>query len=587
MKLSPEASIPRRITLTILVCVSLFIFVCLYSITKIQFLNSELVLVSHVFQPALSELTSIKTKILNNMEYLENITDQLKNPYLLYGQKTLREEIEKFQNDLKGELSTLDKIIKSAGLTEGDQKKFDLFFEDVQKYFKLQVHILEHLQKPQLQSLKQDQDTLYLEKFKWRQNTAALISLLSATMASKTYDTQKQTNETAHRLYLSLLLLCVISLILIFYTYKTLKPIRSLTEKVKNAYSNIQQQNIHLEFLSQYYENILNSVHLGIIVTDEKKELSSFNKYAESEFHLKQGFRNQNLDKINELKPLEVWQAQVKEVLGSQKVQTLENFQFQNKKFDIFIFPLMWDGEKLHGSVSIFEDVTEKVFVKEKLIQSERLATIGRMSTQIAHEIKNPLNSIQLNIEYLQEKCKTTELRDDKVFNSLLSQIFRLKRITDSYLKFSKMPKVEKKMLEVNKVLKDLCDFYKDKNITIYEDYENSLPVIKADALQLRQAFLNILKNASEAMPTGGKIKVVTEYDKNKKMIEVSFADEGEGLKEEEKDKIYLPFYTTKAQGSGLGLSLTQQIIHEHGGSVMCYPNQPRGSVFKGRLPQA
>ena len=481
-------------------------------------------MVSHVYQPALSELTSIKTNVLNNMEYLDNVTDQLKNPYLLYGQKGLQEEIDTFQSNLNKQLVTLETTLKNADLNDADEKKFNLFFKGIQEYFILQSQIFDHLSKQrELQALKQDRDKLYLEKFKWQQNMAALISLLSDKMTSKTYEAHIQTKETSQKLYYGLIFLCFFSLVLILYSYKTLKPIKLLTEKVKNLGHSAEEATI-----------IKSNNEIGALARE-------LNKIS---FSLKERDKKL-LDQKEKLK------------------NAYANIQQQN-------IHLQFLAE-----------------YKEKLIQSERLATIGRMSTHIAHEIKNPLNSIQLNIEYLREKSKKTPLYDDKVFPALLSQVFRLKKMTDSYLKFSKMPQSEKKMLEVNKILKELCNFYKDENVEINQIYEGASPLVQADALQLRQAFLNILKNASEAMPSGGKILIETKYDKNQKMIEVNFSDEGSGLKEEEKDKIFLPFYTTKAQGSGLGLSLTQQIIHEHGGDITWHSNQPRGSIFKVRLPQA
>ena len=181
-------SIPSRITFATLTCMSLFAVMCLYSITKLKSLNSELVMVSHVYQPALSELTSIKTNVLNNMEYLDNVTDQLKNPYLLYGQKGLQEEIDTFQSNLNKQLVTLETTLKNADLNDADEKKFNLFFKGIQEYFILQSQIFDHLSKQrELQALKQDRDKLYLEKFKWQQNMAALISLLSDKMTSQTY----------------------------------------------------------------------------------------------------------------------------------------------------------------------------------------------------------------------------------------------------------------------------------------------------------------------------------------------------------------------------------------------------------------
>jgi PAS domain S-box-containing protein len=250
------------------------------------------------------------------------------------------------------------------------------------------------------------------------------------------------------------------------------------------------------------------------------------------------------------------------------------------------------DG-KVVGCSAILRDITEKKKLEERLLHTERLATIGRMSAKVAHEIRNPLSSISLNTELLEEEIAGYAGVDSTEAKSLLGSISReldrLTEITDDYLRFAKLPAPRLKALTVNRMVTDLLKMLEvemqESGVTIRRDLATRLPKVKIDQQQLRRALLNILKNSLEAMPNGGRIAVETQCEADRVLISIS--DTGAGIEDEHMSRIFTPFFSTKEMGTGLGLPLAQQIVAEHGGEITCSSGIGKGSTFVVSLPVA
>lgn len=246
---------------------------------------------------------------------------------------------------------------------------------------------------------------------------------------------------------------------------------------------------------------------------------------------------------------------------------------------------------KYWGTVLSSHDITERKKLERRLLQAERLATIGEMSAKIAHEIKNPLSSISLNTELLYDEINNSNGNKSKdieeMIQSIMSEVDRLTEISDEYLQYARFPALEPQPASVNDVLIELAKFLKEeitqRGIVLKEDYGTDLPNIPLDKNQLKQSFLNILKNSFEAMTTNGRLDISTKLKDNN--VEVCISDSGPGISERELQKIYDPFYSTKANGSGLGLALTQKIIEEHGGDISCTSIMGVGTITKVSFP--
>jgi signal transduction histidine kinase len=257
----------------------------------------------------------------------------------------------------------------------------------------------------------------------------------------------------------------------------------------------------------------------------------------------------------------------------------------------IFTFPLRNRSGEVVEVVEYVKDVTAEKELQRQIIQSERLAVVGRMSANVAHEIKNPLGTIVLNAELLEEELEKFGPGDTAEARELLavikSELDRLLEVVEEYLQFARLAQVKLEMGSVNEVLSDLLSFLKEevaeRKVLVGEELDPSLPPIQLDPKQLRQAFLNIIKNSFEAMPEGGKLTVSTTQRDGR--VEVTFGDTGKGISDENLELVFTPFFSTKHGGTGLGLSITSHIVKEHRGTISFQSDLGLGTAFTIRLP--
>jgi signal transduction histidine kinase len=216
------------------------------------------------------------------------------------------------------------------------------------------------------------------------------------------------------------------------------------------------------------------------------------------------------------------------------------------------------------------------------------------MSAKLAHEIRNPLSSITLNLALVGDEVATlapdknaTELRT--LLGAIDSEVRRIQRVTEDYLQFAKMPKPRHDFVALNDLLTQGLSFlqstFDNAHINVQHHLDPLLPPIYGDEAQLWQAILNLIRNALEAMPTGGTLTLTTAQKPGH--IFLGIADTGKGMNDDELQHIYKPFFSTKASGTGLGLPLTQQIVTEHGGRIHCETAPDRGTTFLIELPAA
>ncbi len=248
-------------------------------------------------------------------------------------------------------------------------------------------------------------------------------------------------------------------------------------------------------------------------------------------------------------------------------------------------------GGKYWGTVLTSHDITERKKLEQQLLHSERLATIGEMSAKVAHEIRNPLSSISLNTELLYDEISgdNGEKKSDaeNLIQSILNEVDTLTEMSDEYLRFARFPRLDTKPTSINSVLIELSRFFNEerlqRGIAIKENYAPDLPLILLDTNQIKQAFLNILKNSFEAMPEGGKLSISTRLKDNN--IVVYITDTGSGIIKEDVQRVFDPFYSAKVNGTGLGLALTMKTIEGHGGDIICKSTIDKGTTMVVSFP--
>ncbi len=246
------------------------------------------------------------------------------------------------------------------------------------------------------------------------------------------------------------------------------------------------------------------------------------------------------------------------------------------------------------GSFVILKDIVERKQLELRLLQSERLTVIGKLASHLAHEIKNPLNSILLNAELLGDeiadlaaaaRADSTEARS--LIDVILREVRQLRKVAELYLDFARPSRNVTKTVSINGLLRQIIRFLKNefvaKDIRCHKSLSREVPQANVDPIKLKQAFLNVIRNAIEAIGTGGELTIASRLDGEQ--IEIVVKDSGKGMTAEELDQLYTPFFTTKAVGTGLGLAYAQQVVLEHDGEIRCQSAPGDGTTFTIALP--
>jgi len=252
--------------------------------------------------------------------------------------------------------------------------------------------------------------------------------------------------------------------------------------------------------------------------------------------------------------------------------------------------------ERLHGEVVDQARRIEAAYdrcreMQDHIVHSERLATIGRMSAEMAHQVRNPLSSISLNLELLDDEmtsCPHGRSEESRHrITAIRKEIETLAEVTESYLRFAQLPPFHWERVNLNEVVRDMVVFarpqIKARDVTVTQHLDRTLPGVRIDKRQFKFALMGVLTNALDAMSAGGRLRIRTAADNGHARLLVS--DTGAGIPRAHVAKIFDPFFTTKRAGTGLGLSLTRRIVEAHGGRITCESIPDVGTTFTVSLP--
>ncbi len=231
---------------------------------------------------------------------------------------------------------------------------------------------------------------------------------------------------------------------------------------------------------------------------------------------------------------------------------------------------------------------------QRNLARTERIAAWREVARRLAHEIKNPLTPIQVSIHRIKKRLKGDD-EDTRVIeeclDSILKEVNNLRSIAQEFSTFAKLPEPRFKELDVNEAIRSVLDLYTTslENIEVVTSYGERLPAVRADHDQIRSVFSNIIKNAIEAMPDGGVIVIITSLGAGgepgaRRCVRVEISDSGGGIPTEVTDQIFNPYFTTKSEGTGLGLALAYRIIQDHNGNIS-FTTSADGTTFAIELP--
>ncbi len=256
------------------------------------------------------------------------------------------------------------------------------------------------------------------------------------------------------------------------------------------------------------------------------------------------------------------------------------------------ISPLMDALGEKSGDIVFFQDLTALKLMENELKKNDRLAAVGRFAANVAHEIRNPLASISGSVEILKKDMSDkTEVYNERLMNIIIREIDRLNMLITEFLNYASpsLPKRDKVDINylIDETIEVILNSEKDmKDIKIKKE-NGEIPVINADGAQIKQVLWNLINNAIDSIDKAGEIVIGTSSfsDGAKENVAVIVSDNGCGIEENERDKIFDPFHTSKARGSGLGLSIAHSIVSAHGGTLSLESKPREGTVFKVILP--
>jgi nitrogen fixation/metabolism regulation signal transduction histidine kinase len=354
--------------------------------------------------------------------------------------------------------------------------------------------------------------------------------------------------------------------------------------------AELEQAYRRVEELKRYHESIVRSLRTAVVVTDRELGVTSTNRAAETHWGLEpSAIRGRRLEELELGQALSARLGSLTELVRRAETGSVEALQLGSLLADATLAPLLGERGEVLGLVVALEDVTDAVRTKEALLRSERLATIGRMSAHVTHEVRNPLSSIGLNAELLEDLTGKLEAdsRDAEearaLCRAIVREVDRLSAITEEYLRFARLPRPELRESDLAELLGTIAAFVRRDceaaGVAIELDVPADLPRVVVDPDQLRQALFNLVRNAKESMPEGGRL--VLGAAREDAHVAVFVRDEGVGIPAAQLERIFDPFYSTKLTGTGLGLAMVQQIVNEHGGQIRVKSEEGRGTEFR------
>jgi len=377
---------------------------------------------------------------------------------------------------------------------------------------------------------------------------------------------------------------------------------------IENAvlYRSLQRKMEEYERLKEFNENIVESINVGILAADLDDRVESWNTQIEQ---LSGVSRDQALGrKLSDLFPADL-ADHFGRVRGETGIHHIYKYvlkpaaainghgnghlvpaRFREATLNIAIAPLVSKEQQQIGRLIIFDDVTDRAELEQRLVQADKLSSIGLLAAGVAHEVNTPLAVISTYAQMLAKQV-ADDSQKSLILDKIAKQTFRASEIVNSLLNFSRTSTTSFGNVNMNRVIQEtlsLLDHQLAKSgIQIRTEFEPDLPPLQGNAGKLQQVFLNLFLNARDAMAAGGTLEVRTWTEASSLKVDVS--DTGHGIAPEHIHRIYDPFFTTKPvrKGTGLGLSVTYGIIQEHGGSIEVFNRRSGGATFRLELPLA
>ncbi|MCQ4924715.1 ATP-binding protein [Tissierella carlieri] len=349
---------------------------------------------------------------------------------------------------------------------------------------------------------------------------------------------------------------------------------------------SLENKVIEITKLQNYTKNIVDSINSGVLSTDPNFIITSINKEVEKIFGEK------DLEGVNITRILK--DKNIIDILNQAKIQKIHFSDIkteikvgdEEKYLALTISPLFNILDKVQGLVIIIQDKSREKYLEAQTVRTDRLVAIGELASGIAHEIRNPMGIIKTISQTLKEEKGDKDLVEG--LEIIIKEVDRANKVIDGLLNFARPIENEMKEISLSELLKEvvlITDKYLSKQNISMELNINEDTNIIADKEKLKQVFINIIFNGVQSMSSGGTITINTEIIDNG--VNISFIDTGIGIKKENLEKIFNPFFTTKEKGVGLGLSVSHRIIQDHNGYITIDSTESKGTQIDIYLPMS
>jgi two-component system, NtrC family, nitrogen regulation sensor histidine kinase NtrY len=368
--------------------------------------------------------------------------------------------------------------------------------------------------------------------------------------------------------------------------------------KLEHSRRDLERKNLQLDERRQYIETVLERIATGVVSLGPEGQIETINTAALRLLAVDRtvvGSRAEDVCQREDLTPL---QALLRQSRGSAAAPAAQEIAILRDGRELHLAAaatqLLRDDGSVGGAVLVFDDVTP-------LIRTQRVAAWRDVARRLAHEIKNPLTPIQLCAERMRRHFSSApepaRALVDECTSTIVGEVESLKDLVDEFAQFARMPAPRATPSDLNAVLAETLALYNGlfQEIQLERRFAPELPAVRVDLEQIRRVVINLVDNAVEALggtaaqarPDGGTptIVVETRHDPGNGVARILVSDNGPGIPSPDRDKLFMPYYSTKRRGSGLGLAIVRRIIAEHGGSIEVADNVPTGTVFTIDLP--
>jgi PAS domain S-box-containing protein len=358
------------------------------------------------------------------------------------------------------------------------------------------------------------------------------------------------------------------------------------------SFAELQEAHQRLAELNEYNRNILQSVNTAVIITDLFGRVTTCNRAAAAILEVDPtSLLGQPLESLPRVRPLvELVKRTTAEGVAQPRCDArIHSSSGRTISLGVGISPLQDRTGQAIGAIAFFQDITEVIALRESLTRSENLAALGRLSAEVAHEIRNPLNAIR-GFSQLIHEATPDDASLHTYAGTIMGEVDRLSEFMTDVLDFARPAPAKRVPVELRGLVEETLGLVRQRTklAGIETTVEGAGEVAcLGDGDKLKQVFLNIVLNAIDAMEGGGTLAVRVRPDADPAFVRIEFQDTGCGIPASKLGKIFTPFYTRKQEGTGLGLSVSNRIVEAHGGRIDVESTVGVGSTFTVRLPAA